>query len=129
MWQREARMPDTIKGRVREIINGDMIEVEIEEIFSENPDQYEDTERVVVANLSEEEEYTDSEDLDCEEDEEESTRTPEEASIEMAEYSPTQFYGIRSREDLEARMLGRQVMCEVKDRNDNAELVADVTVL
>jgi hypothetical protein len=62
-------------------------------------------------------------------DDDESTGTPEESSIETGSVDPTRFYNVRDKEDLEARILGKVGQCTVKERNGNEELVCDVELI
>lgn len=124
-------MTDTLRGTVAAIIDGDRFELEVTEIISENPDQYDTTERIIVASLEDELLPDDQleEDHGAINPDDEADGTPEDASIESQRAVPTRFYGVRSMEELEGKLSGHEVDCRVKERNEQAELVADITIL
>ena len=124
-------MPDILRGNVTAIIDGDRFELEVTEIIADNPDQYDTIERILVASL--EDELLTNDQLEEEhgsvDEDNEAGGTSEEASIESQRTVSTRFYGVRSMEELEGRIAGQEVDCRVLDRNEQAELIADVTIL
>jgi hypothetical protein len=64
-----------------------------------------------------------------EEDEEEMGGTPEEASIEADSADTTRFMNVRDQEDLEVKIKGREVICDIKERTPASVLIANVTVI
>lgn len=124
-------MADILRGTVTGIVDGDRFELEVKEIVSDNPDQYDTVERIITASLEDEilpEEQLE-EDHGTVDPDDETDGTPEEASIESQRAVPTRFYGVRSKEELEGKLSGQEVGCRVRERNEQAELVADVTLL
>jgi|AGTN01.2.fsa_nt_gi hypothetical protein len=123
-------MADRIRGVVTRVINGDLFEIQVKEVISGDPEKYDEFERVRIASLSDDmEARTDELEEGEPVDEDETTGTPEEAYIETGSADPTRFYGIRDREDLEARLLTRTVECNVLFREDTEQLVCEVDVL
>lgn len=125
-------MGDVIKGMVKKIINGDAFELEVADILSGDSINYNDDETIKIASFAEDEE--DAEPIgdypsDDEIGSEEMGGTLEEISMESSKAHPTQYYGVRSMEDLEARILGKMVLCRVMHRNSSEELVSDVEVI
>lgn len=123
-------MADKLRGLVTNIVNGDMFDLQITEVVEGDRDQYDETERIRIGSLDIEIEAQSRELEDfAGTDEEETTGTPEEASIETGRPDPGRFYSVRDPEDLEERLKGLTVDCTVLERNRDGEIIADVTVL
>ncbi|OGS17492.1 MAG: hypothetical protein A2219_05605 [Elusimicrobia bacterium RIFOXYA2_FULL_50_26] len=136
MVNAEGSMADILKGMVTKVINGDVFELKITDVAVGDPDAYDDRELMRVSALAEDEEGLEPVGEAMHEfpeegfpSGEEMGGTAEEVAIEVAEAAPTIYYGVRSREDLEVRLLGRMVRCLIHERNPAEELVADVEIV
>lgn len=136
---------DVLRGKVKKVINGDTFDLMITEVAAENIEQYDTVERIHVLSISTEEEDAepvgdpdisageqvtpdDPSLLDVETGEE-MEGTPEEAAQGSGTPNPTEYYNVRTKEDLEAQIRGREVDCIVRERDESGRLICDVTVL
>lgn len=123
-------MADILRGVVTNIVDGDTFDLRVLEVRNGDQEKYDDVERIRINNLSADEEPTDAnEEGYVEPDEEEMDGTPEEATLEAGSADTTRFFDVRDIEDLEIKIKGREVICEVTDRTLSSVLVADVTIV